>query len=1717
MTDTVGAAIIELGVDASGVDAGLARVDSGVERTGRNLSNLGARGSAALESIGAGSTTAAARVDNTTRSLIGSVERATAALEAGKKSGADYFETLARNRGADLGQLAPYIAQLREVETAQTRAAAAANETRIAQEAAAEAARAESAAQREVAQALAGREAFLSGLREQIALYGRSSEEVMRYRAAQAGVEVDAAPLIAELHNLRNAHEEVTAAARAEAQAQREAAQVQTNQSTFIASLEQQATAIGRTRSQLLELQAAQLGVSDQAAPFIARLREAEGGLNRTGISAGQTAAALRGVPAQFTDIVTSIQAGQAPLTVFLQQGGQLRDMFGGAAPAARALGGYIVGLVNPFTLAAAGAAALALAYNQGSKEADAYARALILTGNAAGTTTGQLTDMARAISKTVGTQGDAAAALAALAGTGKVGVENLQRFATVAVKAQRDIGVATADTAKDFADLAKSPLQASERLNEQYHYLTGAIYAQIKALQDQGRIEEAGEVAQRAYAEALESRSDKMKERLGVVEKAWAGIKGAAKDAWDAMLNVGREDTLEQQLAKVQTRLQAAQAKHSGQKSMLGGSTGFDTSAGDAAVSRQEQGYVVLERLLKGQISLRKDEAVAEGEANKKREAGVEWAKQLNANLSRQKQLYNELEAVRAKGAAAGASERAILIAQGEVRKKYADIYNDAIDAQIEKIKQRAAIEQEADKRSGISLALARATGLASSYDLDIEYARKIEALDQAALTRDKEKLQAELALTKQKLNSQKEQADIQAQINLLDEKSLTRKAELEKQVTDLDVKNTRQAADALADLADKRSSDLQALKDQLTAQQDANSLIGASTEQVNAFNKSLVNERATRLEVQAAIIGQTESRKEEAEAMLASAAAMRSLAQSQADGLIKSAQFEQQKKLWESIDQTAHDTFVNIFNDGKSAFDRLRDTLKSGLLDLLYQMTVKKWIFSIGAEVSGYAGIANLAGATAGATGSPGVGSSLGSAANLFSAGKAIYSGFSTGITSSLGGSIASMGNLFGSQAVSAFGAGMQGGLTGAMAAAGPGATATSATAAGLGSSAAAAIPIIGWIIAGMQAASSFRAQGFDPNNGTTSTLGQVVGAVPLLLNKQLQQLGVGSALANILTGASINTKLFGRANPVVESQGLRGTINTSGIDADSYAKILEKGGWFRSDNRYEKTVGLDPTTDAAYDTTITAMVSAVKGFAKALGLQADQINSYTKSFDIALTGDAEKDGAAITKLFSDVGDELSTKLLPTLSTYKAENETLATTLQRLAADYVSVDSVLAAMGQSIKTVGDAGIKSREGLIAAAGGLGQLSSGAAFFAQNFLSPAEQMAPIVANVKKQLADLGAAGTNTDEQFKQLVLGLDLSTDAGAKQYAALLQLAPQFKQVTSYMGSLDAALVSSTTALSERAELQKQYDDATLTEAQKIAKQRAALDPSNKGLFDQVQAAQAAKTAAEGLASVNAEYQKQIDDFIKSTLSATDLRALETKGMDASTLALYDRLAGLKAESLAQQQAADAIQKAKDAAVASAKASADLFQSFGDAMVETMKNAEAAGKSLVEFNKSLLLGDLSPLSPEQRYQEAKKQFLAAEPTDTQAATAFLNASKDRDAGDFSYSRDFALVQSRIAQAATDQFNLAASIPAAWAAFSQVYRDKMAPATYSPGQYLVDASSTATTGTRSVEEALEKMADKVVSALAPIAVSTEKQASMFDMVTEGGTNMVVTQ
>ncbi|WP_312593994.1 phage tail tape measure protein [Comamonas terrigena] len=401
--------------------------------------------------------------------------------------------------------------------------------------------------------------------------------------------------------------------------------------------------------------------LTDSMVTDLGQAGRASAQLDKVGMSAKQTAAAMRGVPAQITDIVVSLQGGQAPLTVLLQQGGQLKDMFGGIVPAATALIKSFVGMVNPLTAVGAVVIALGAAYYMGSKEADEYRKALIETGSASGVTAGQLRQYAVDISKVSGTEGGAAAAVVAMTRARAADGEMLKAAAAAAQNWSSATGEAVDKTAEKFAQLRKEPLQAALKLNEGMNFLTLGLYEQIKGLEEQGRASEAAAVAQKAYADTLNARSTEIKNNLGYLESAWNSLGGAARKAWDKMLNIGRADTKEMVLEAKKAQLAARMAN----APVLGN---------DAALERGNE-------VLRNQIAALESEIGKERKAAQDQkaqadlvEATAAWDKRGEQFLSRQARMEEELARAKGEGVAAGKSQIEIEARLQQIREKYKD-----------------------------------------------------------------------------------------------------------------------------------------------------------------------------------------------------------------------------------------------------------------------------------------------------------------------------------------------------------------------------------------------------------------------------------------------------------------------------------------------------------------------------------------------------------------------------------------------------------------------------------------------------------------------------------------------------------------------------------------------------------------------------------------------------------------------------------------------------------------------------------------------------------------------------------------------------------------------------------------------------------------------------------------------------------------------------------
>lgn len=202
------------------------------------------------------------------------------------------------------------------------------------------------------------------------------------------------------------------------------------------------------------------------------------------------------------------------------------------------------------------GIVALVRAYRQGAEEGFAFNRALILSGNAADTNADRLQSSAASIDRIAGTQRNAAKVLAELAATGNVAAAQLEGAALAAVKLERSAGVAASETVKNFAALGTAPSAALLKLNEQYRFLTASTYAQVRALEDQGRASEAAAVAQRTFQEEISARADQVERHLGILPRLARGAGAAFREMWDELLNIGRPETLDEQIAEIQRQL---------------------------------------------------------------------------------------------------------------------------------------------------------------------------------------------------------------------------------------------------------------------------------------------------------------------------------------------------------------------------------------------------------------------------------------------------------------------------------------------------------------------------------------------------------------------------------------------------------------------------------------------------------------------------------------------------------------------------------------------------------------------------------------------------------------------------------------------------------------------------------------------------------------------------------------------------------------------------------------------------------------------------------------------------------------------------------------------------------------------------------------------------------------------------------------------------------
>ncbi|EFI3432583.1 phage tail tape measure protein, partial [Escherichia coli] len=282
----------------------------------------------------------------------------------------------------------------------------------------------------------------------------------------------------------------------------------------------------------------------------------------KAGISVGQYKAAMRTLPAQFTDIATQLAGGQNPWLILLQQGGQVKDSFGGMLPMFRGLAGAITLPMVGVTSLAVATGALAYAWYQGDSTLSAFNKTLVLSGNQSGLTAERMLTLSRAGQAAGLTFNQAGESLAALVSAGVRGGEQFDAINQSVARFASASGVEVDKVAEAFGKLTTDPTSGLMAMARQFRNVTAEQIAYVAQLQRSGDEAGALQAANDAATKGFDEQTRRLKENMGTLE-TWADKTGKAfKSMWDAILDIGRPESSADMLASAQKAFDEADKK---------------------------------------------------------------------------------------------------------------------------------------------------------------------------------------------------------------------------------------------------------------------------------------------------------------------------------------------------------------------------------------------------------------------------------------------------------------------------------------------------------------------------------------------------------------------------------------------------------------------------------------------------------------------------------------------------------------------------------------------------------------------------------------------------------------------------------------------------------------------------------------------------------------------------------------------------------------------------------------------------------------------------------------------------------------------------------------------------------------------------------------------------------------------------------------------------
>lgn len=1503
---------------------------------------------------------------------------------------------------------------------------------------------------------------YVASLQRQYDQVGKNSAEIAQYeaklRGANAATQAHAYAIVSDTEALRD-----------QVLAEKSAGQAA---DAFLAKLKSQTEALGLNRTQLLEQRAAQLGVTEAAAPMIARIADAGQETHKFSLN---TAASKREL------LVLAHELSQGNFKGFGGSMMVLGEQTGAAGLLFSSTGLAIAGVVATLGL-------LSYAAIKGTLDQKHMDDALIMTGGYAGVTSDKLNDLAHSATEAGGSIGEAKKVVTELAGAGKFTGDQIGYITEATVAWEHATGKSVQSTIKEFESLAVqtngSSARATEaisratlKLDDTYHFLTESVYEQIRALEKEGDAKAASALATENFAKVTHERAEEIIANAGSIAKAWNAVKETIGGVADALGNVGKRETPALNVKKYSTQLDYFDKGLADSNARLGRPA--DEMSASLAASR----LAIVMKLTGAVDELNKADAaaIALGERDKVQSEGAHAAARvLMDNQKLEKKGWSELDlAIRAYGEDLAKIQAA--------NPDSALLSQDAVDEHMAALRKAHTKTEKATPGSDDRKATLDGAMRAIQDEVNAEKAKyqQLDSLAQlyhrGAVFTDGEFYAARLA----NLNKS-ESAEIggyDKQLTTL--RSFNAKTAVERQ----DNLNKINEAGAARTRAEQQYAD----KRQLLTQEEELRQAAVVTASDEAMNKSISDINLETQKQREANIGRESSRasiERETVARLDSAIAYQQvfMAEQQAKGakadevaqaqrtlkfledqrtahqalseeLAKGDQLKFDNKMWKlgedeakSFAQSMQESFGKVGgsigkmtsalfefkktqHDVNEELERSKGTANGDPAKLQAAETAAsrknaqaqiKQYGDMASAASGFfkqntAGYKILHGAEEGfrafqlalsvqnmvqqltATTTTTAATVTGEAAKATAVTTGAAVQVAANQTVGMSAATAGVANQAAGDPYSAFiriaaMAAIMAGLgfaVGGGSGSGPDVAKARQEAAGTGSvlgdskaksdSIAKSLDLIaensdielnhtgGMLVALRNIESSISGLGNILVRGgklTGEVAPDTLGSAEQTFNKLLGNQSLGEKLSGGLLGKVVNGIFGGRTSVTdtgftIDAASL-GSILTNGAHASQYTDTHTDGGIFHSDKNNTSFSALGTEENSQFTKVFANLGAGIGEAAKILLIDGagftDKLNSFVvdigKVSFKGLTGQQIQE--QLETIFSKVGDDLAKQTVPGLLAFQKVGEGAFETLTRLANDYASVDAIMSGIGKTFNTVGLDSIAARERLIDMAGGIDKLAAQTSSFGEDFLSDAERLAPVEAYVKEQLAALGLSGITSREAFKNVVLGIDESTESGAKLFTSLMALEGAFAQV---YGESDKVVMTVKELAEARADQETAIYEASHTAVQNLARQRMK----------------------------------------------------ELAAMDASLQPMQKLLYVLQDQATATTDLTDKIDDARDVLKKSYDAEATQLKSL-----IKLKESEAA--STIKQMDALKLGNLSTLTPEQKLAEARKQFDSASGDDKNtAASAYLEALKSYYGSSDGYVQGYAQVQAQLA------------------------------------------------------------------------------------------------